>query len=106
MRINPSKKQSCKQVSSQGFSELAKIVRKHPVVKQSLQNVSVNALHLKTPLTPQTSDKGLYFNNKTIRILKTSEKVSIISDRRSCLSQSPKNRRDENTMKEHSGNGI
>ena len=103
---DPSKKQSCKQVNSQGFSELAQIVRKHPEVKQSLQNVIVHAIHPKSSLTPKTSEKSLYFNNKSIRIVKTSEKVNTNIDRNSCLSYSPRKRKDDNTPLEHKGEGL
>ena len=105
-QISPSKKQSCKQVSSQGFSELAQIVRKHPEVKQSLQNVVTHAIHPKSSLTPKASEKSLYFNNKSIRILKTNEKVSTHIDRNSCLSYSPRKRKDDNTFLEQQGEGI
>ena len=64
MRKNPTKKQSCKEVRDKDYSELSQIVKKHPEVRQSLQNVAVHALHLKSPLTPKTSDKTLFFSNK------------------------------------------
>ena len=114
-RISPKKKQSCKEVRNRGkFSELTQIVKKHPEVRQSLQNVAIHAMNFKSPLTPKaterapmtpkTSEKALYFNNKAIRVLKANDKVTLVSDRRSCFSQSP--RKEGSGGIDHAGSGI
>ena len=110
MRTNPSKKKSNKNLAcSTGFVELSQIVKKHPVVKRSLQNVTQHVQALKSPVSATMqgkSERNLFFNNKTIRILKTSNnKVSNeAGDNKTSYSQSPKNM--ENTLVQDSKNGI
>ena len=69
IRINPVKKHSHKDV----------INRKQVVFRHSINNLSAIQQSLQNPLTPREaprkkqSDQNLYFNNKTIRVLRGNE---------------------------------